>query len=240
MKTKINRYDILKIYKVFDTKDDIIESLEFCEIFFNQVLSKKPNYYDLNYGYKTWGTRTKYKSSIKQIKSEDINNLTIFELESESTFSFSKVISNPAEMTGYVEVIIASNKPFVECSPELLAFLEIALTNFGFIYGYGLFLDSNYDFVTERKIKKSIFGLSRSSKIKTEDLKWRQNIWNIENGIIKRIYPFNFLNKNQFTSPLVNSKVNSGVGEVTELNNEMFVWTLTEKEYSLVTTSLGY
>lgn len=225
---KEENFDVLKLYKVFSAnnnhKFDLKECLKFCENFFEEFLEVKPNLYDLNYGFKTWKSYKNYRKTIENIKVRDFSNLTIYELSSESMFSFSNNTFDSKEKTSYIEIIIAINKPLIKNLIKETSFLEKLVNYYDFNYGYGLFIDKTFDFISERKIKKSFFSFFNSSSVSNKDIAWCQNISKLKQGFIKKIYPFNLLNSSQMASNSISQLVDKKIGETINLNDEMVIW----------------
>lgn len=94
---------------------------------------------------------------------------------------------------------------------------------FPFQYGYSLTLPENYIPVTERKKNKS--------SINKTDIDWTKNISQISDGVIKNIYPVNFIQeqlvKNAVFKELV---IDTGLGTITKTDIGLFKWQLLEQE----------
>ena len=226
-------YDILKLYSVIDSEKtnqfDIKACIKTCETFFNKLLKKEPDFYELNYGLKTWKSSSAYNIGLQKVDAQKIGYLSIFDLTTESTLTISYNHANIDSDFSFVEVLIAVNIPFLDLIKQS-DFIENMHFKFGFNYGYGLNLDNTFDFVTERKIKKSFFGFSSSSSISKKDIDWRKSINKIKDGYVKKIYPFNLLNQNQFQSSQINHFICKGIGEVTTINKNLIIWNLNENE----------
>lgn len=238
-KKRSEQYDILKLYKVvsleeansFKTKDCI----DFCIGFFEKYL-KMPDFFDLNYGFKTWKSYNKYKEYIKKNENQEIVNLSAFDLNTESTFTISNNLLNSNKDFSYIEISIAINTPFLGLISKS-DFIVKLCEDYKIDYGYGLTLDSNFDFVTEKKIKKSIFGSSLSTSISKEDVIWHNKAIELNKGLIKKIYPYNILNQSQLSSNEVNQYLNNGIGKIIAINENMSIWHLNENEYAKIGSS---
>ena len=110
---------------------------------------------------------------------------------------------------------------------SILEFNRVLINELDFDYGYTTQLNSNYDSETERKIKKGLF--STSVNIIEKDHIWTSNKINILNGTLKNLYPINYLNKSHLSNS-EQKKIISEFGNLSEVNNRIYKWNLTDLE----------
>ena len=239
---KKKKFDVLKLFIVVKSEEAMCFEIGKCIIqtlhIFEDIMGTKPDFFELNYGSKTWKKYDNFKGSIKKIKSDKITHFSAFDLGTESYISINNPIVNrknilPNELS-FIMVSLVINKPFLNflnTSDRIKKFLNY----FNVDYGYGLTLDNSFDFVTENKIKRSMFGMSSSSAVNKRQIDWTNNITRIKNGVIKKIYPYNLLNKSQMSSKNVSELMEKGIGDIMTFNEGLVLWTLNEYEYLDIT-----
>lgn len=204
LKKPKKEYEILKLYKVVDletakkiqTHAIINLILEFLESKYEML----PINIDLNYGKKEWFDLNKFKQGYSKFPNDTIYYLTVYFGSSNSMFSFENNILNfTNKLESYINITIALDKQFFHSETTYQFIRELNHIS-EFDYGYGLRLNEDFDFYSERKYKKSLFGMSISSSITEEDIELEKRKINFKNGYFHEVYPFNIFNKNQINS----------------------------------------
>ncbi|ADF52499.1 hypothetical protein [Zunongwangia profunda] len=223
------QYDVLKLFKIVNKELSnsflFKECMQICLDFCNQNISAYPDYFDVNYGDKIWNSFDKYKSEIQKMNLQNIIVITAMHRASESIISISNNFFNDYDdkkEISFIELSLAINISFLS-SDKLNKLIEEIYTIFNFDYGYGLNMSNDYDFETEKKLKKSFFGTTVSSSIDHEDINWQKKITQINNGYLKKIYPYNFLNFSQLDSPEVKSIIHDKKGLLSEINEKIYL-----------------
>ena len=232
------KFEIIKIYKIVSLNEaklfNIKECINLVDLFFQKKTNSKPNSFDLNFGAKDWNSYSVFNKEINKFKSIDIVSIVGINKENNSFFSITNSLLNTEKSNeiDYIEIILALNVNFLSPISNIKNFIEKIHNGFEIDYGYSIYLDDSYDFLTERKKKKSFFGLTQVSSITKEDISWYEKIPDVKNGYLKNIYLYNFLNKNQIESLKISKCIKANVGEVIKINDDLFLWSLKENELS--------
>ncbi|RXR34885.1 hypothetical protein EQG68_02955 [Flavobacterium piscinae] len=222
-------YEILKLFKVVDletakkfhTHDSINLILEFLESNYKML----PINIDLNYGKKEWFDLKKFKQGYSKFPSDKTFYLTVYFGSSCSMFSFSNdILNSNNKKESYINITMALNQQFLHSEKTLQFIKELNQMSF-FDYGYGLRLNEDFDFESERKYKKSLFGLSISSTITEEDIELEKRKINFKNGYFHKVYPFNIFNKNQINSLNIDQYPNH---KLSNFSDKLFYFNLIE------------
>jgi hypothetical protein len=220
-------YEILKLYKVvdfetakkFQTHAIINLILEFLESNYEML----PITIDLNYGKKEWFDLKRFKQGYSKFPSDKTCYLTVYFGSSSSMFSFSNdILNSNNKKESYINITLALDKQFFH-SESTHQFVKNLNHISEFDYGYGLRLNEDFDFNSERKYKKSLFGLSISSSITEEDIELEKRKINFKNGYFQKVYPFNIFNKSQINSLNINLYPNH---KLSNFSDELFYFNL--------------
>lgn len=222
---------VIKLFKTvdklssenFDTKSKILFLIKLIE----HETELKAKHFDINYK-SNFLTKKGFEKALMQKKNlffcivdfDSDNTNTLFIIDNQSL----NLIEKPKKSTidFYFQI---SKKYFDENSITELANNLIEKSHFD--YGFITQLDSNFDLITERKIKKNIF--SSSTNVSSEDHNWHLNKKEILNGEIKDFYQINYLNKSHITNSKF-EKIIKEHGDLYKISNQIYKWHLTDKE----------
>jgi hypothetical protein len=119
----------------------------------------------------------------------------------------------------YINITIVLDKHFIN-SGETLDLIRKINEISDFDYIYGLNLNEDFDFDTEKKIKKSLFGLFTSASVTKEDIEEEKRKIDFKKGYMKKIYPFNIINENQLSYINQNIKINY---HLSKFNDQLYI-----------------
>jgi hypothetical protein len=227
-------YDVLKLFKVVDLETakqfQTKECINVLLSFLNKHYNMHPNVFDLNYGNKVWNSFKKFEESIVKISDESIVSLSGYYTLSKSRFSFTNNILNLKGVAlSYINITLVIDKSFL--NSDIIINLVKKMNNISeFDYGYGFRISDDYDFDTEKKYKKSLFGNSISICITDEDINSEKRKIDFKDGYIKKIYSLNFLNALQLKSSKIKDNVEKKIGVLSELNDKLFQWSLNDDD----------
>lgn len=235
-------YKVLKCYKIVDIdiarKIAIHDLIKYCNEFLYQTVSKYPDVYEINFGQKQWKSKKGFQNAITKVKGQEIFDFTGFYNESKSSVYIDNNILNiqssiPDKSMVSLELAIPSltidNNKLVLFFKNLFEYLE-------FEYGYIIELTENYDFGTERKVKKRLFGYETT--IEEIDTIWRFHSIGINHGFVKNIYPVNILNKSQIAQPTIRKYLNDKIGVFEQINDQLSLWFLNKNQLEKVKRSI--
>lgn len=197
----------------------------------NNLFSSEPTNYDITgrpYPNEGWTTKNGFLKAVAKTGYQDICHLMIS--NENIHFSFVNWLLNEPKPSkiGYQEIeFYATEDIYTFSDVEIFAksFFEIFPIDYGFIF----LLPNNYDPSSERKIKKGFF--SESVTVNTDDILWTQSIPKVKNGIIKNIYPINFINDTVFErTDFQRNIVENGIGYIDNFYTGVKKWTLKQNE----------
>jgi hypothetical protein len=193
----------------------------------SQKTGLKTNYFDINYRDAGRTLKTFKKHLAK--KKEVVYCTVGFDADKlDTSFTINNQMLNWTEQPEYahIDIHMTISTQFA----ELIAIEEITeklITSFDFEYGYITKLPSNYDDLTERKMKRGLF--SSGVQIKASDKVWIFHSVGLREGYIKRLYPINYLNQ----SHLANSEtkeVMQTYGVLESISDTISKWSLSSAE----------
>ena len=231
LKKKQTENWIIKLFKLTDQnsaeKFDMESKILFCNNLIGKITELKSENFDINYQ-SNYKTKKGFEKALKS-KKELIICIVGFGSDKTGTyFSITNQMLNLKEKPkkSTIDFCLQIKTEYIN-EKTILGFNKTLIEELDFDYGYTTKLASDFDAETERKIKKGLF--STSVKILEKDYKWNLEKTNILNGVIKNLYPINYLNESHFTNP-EQKKTISEFGELKKLNNRIYKWNLTDSE----------
>lgn len=232
-------YNVLKFFKIVDL--DEASKINIHEIVLHSlgliftVNSSYPSSYEINFGEKQWRSKTGFDKAISKMKGEDIFDFTALFSESKSSIHYDNnilnVVSSSVPNKSMVSIEIAVPKLSIDYK-QLMSFFSSLYNIFQYDYGYVVELSEDYDFGTERKIKKKLFD--QEITIEEVDKIWRFHSVGINYGFLKDIYLINIFNKTQISQPIINKCFKEKIGKLEQINDDVSLWLLTNKELNQV------
>tara|TARA_R110002051_G_C8616887_1_gene482717 strand:+ start:61 stop:813 length:753 start_codon:yes stop_codon:yes gene_type:complete len=220
---------IIKLFKLTDQnsaeKFEMEPNILFCIEQIEQITELKAKTFDINYQ-SIYKTQSGFKKALKSNK-ELVYCFVDFDSEkTETFFSISNQMLNlndkPENSTIDFHLQISTKY----CDENwILEFNQHLIDELDFDYGYTTQLDSDFDSLTERKIKKGLF--SSSVRILAKDHIWTSNKIDILNGTIKNLYPINYINESHLTNS-EQKKIIPEFGTLSKVNNRIYKWNLTD------------
>ncbi|WP_179319333.1 hypothetical protein [Winogradskyella helgolandensis] len=220
---------IIKLFKLTDEKSAEMFEMEskilFCIKQIEKMSELKAKSFDINYQ-SIYKTKSGFEKALKSNK-ELVYCFVGFNSETTETyFSISNQMLNLKEKPEKSTIDFCLQLSTEYCNEKsILEFNRILIDELGFDYGYTTKLDSNFDSGTERKMKKGLF--STSVNILEKDHTWNSNKVEILNGIIKNLYPINYINESHLTNS-GQKKIISEFGILSKTNNRIYLWNLTD------------
>ncbi|MDH5434761.1 MAG: hypothetical protein OEY19_12530 [Gammaproteobacteria bacterium] len=153
---------------------------------------KEPSYYSVNYK-----KEKSYKSIdelINKINVDDFETLLMYADDDSMLLTISKTFMHLKMSTQLYEILLV--KPYDRDFQSECSLISKYMNLCRIAYGYGRHLDTDHDPITETKKKQSWF---RKSYIVPEDSLWLIHPRELETGIAKGIYPFNFWTKEAYS-----------------------------------------
>jgi hypothetical protein len=95
-------------------------------------------------------------------------------------------------------------------------------------YGYSLDLPKQTELLTEKKIKRSLFGYTSPSNVML--INWQSCAIGIRHGYLRDVYPINLLNESQFANQTIKELLEKGIGRIIEIDQGINAWILNESE----------
>jgi hypothetical protein len=219
---------ILKLFRVvtadearqFDAKYFINTVLELLENSFGDLPS---DYYITGpYPDRGWKTSKGFLNGLEVKNFKDVCHL-ILSTEAYS-FSFTNWSINeiqPKEIDN--QTIIFNIREEIADLEKLVNFAFNMHKAFPFQYGYLLTLPDNYFSFTEQKKSKS--------SVTKEYHAWTKSINQIANGLIKDVYPINFIQEQLVKNPVFNEKVVAlTLGDITKTEIGLYKWALSTQD----------
>ena len=222
---------IIKLFKLTDQnsaeKFKMESNILLCINRIERFTELKAKAFDINYQ-SFYKTKSGFEKALKS-NNELVYCFVDFDSEkTESYFSISNQMLNLNEKPEKETIDFCLQISTKYCDRDLILELNrILISELDFDYGYTTQLDANYDSGTERKIKKGLFSTSVNTLEK--DQIWTSTKINILNGTIKNLYPINYLNKSHLSN-LEQKKIISEFGNLSEVNNRIYNWNLTDLE----------
>ncbi len=239
---KEQKYSIIKIYKIVDLKQakeiDSGSIFSTCVDFIHKNENTHPYVYGLNYGQKNWKTLKSFKNAISKIDKTDIVYLNSYFNDSKSSIILHNNILNLSK-TPY-KSIVAIKLAFKENDKINLIYLKEFLKNIysqcKFDYGYVTYLNSNYDFHSEKKKKRTLFGFR--SPDNDLDIIWNFHSIGVIHGFVRNLYPVNIINQSHLSHPIISEIINTK-GSLEMINDYVGVWKLDEDELKSIKNDLS-
>jgi hypothetical protein len=232
------QYRIVKFYKICDltTAKSIYlkDVFSFCLLFFKDDINYSEVAYDVNYGQKAFKGLDKLKAYIEKKDTTKLVALTCYSGRSFISME-NQALNSVSQKNSFCSIEIA----FDEESFDTLRLENLSSSLyrvFNYDYGYSLSLSSDYDFVTEKKVKRSLFGVSTS--IDEDIVFWISHMANINSGYLKDVYPINLLNEKHMIQNTILDLQESNVGTFRKLNESIWVWSLDGNKINLAKDAL--
>ncbi|MCG1037816.1 hypothetical protein [Polaribacter sargassicola] len=208
-------------------KYEMESKILFCIKRIEQLTELKAKTFDINYQ-SIYKTKSGFEKALKSNK-ELVYCFVDFDSEkTETYFSITNQMLNLNEKPEKETIDFCLQISTKYCEKDsIIEFNRVLINELDFDYGYTTQLNSNYDSGTERKIKKGLF--STSVNIIEKDHIWTSNKINILNGTLKNLYPINYLNKSHLSNS-EQKKIISEFGNLSEVNNRIYKWNLTDLE----------
>lgn len=232
-------YKVIKLYKIVDIEQgksikthDIIT---YCLELFHSTQQGYPSNYEINYGQKEWKTKKGFDKGIAKVDAENIADFAAFLSESLSCLSIGNNILNIVESSipdkSIISIEIALPSLSIDVN-KMKSFFKDLYAFFQYDYGYVVELAENFDFGTERKIKKKLFGHEVS--VEKSDKIWRFHSVGFNHGFLKNIYPLNILNESHITQPIISQCLTDKIGSLEQINDNLSLWFLNDHELNHV------
>lgn len=228
------KYKIVNAYKVckleesvaFDFKKYSKELL----VFFSNKAYGKVDHIEANYGYKTWKTLGGFNKGVEQFNNR---NLTLLMASIDNNkvliiLSNSLMNSDNPPDKGLIDLKIAFQKK-VYNETDVIDFI-----NFFCDFDYYYVFESNRKNIYDETSRKSFF-----KKKKSNITNFRFYGLGINEGYIKKLYPFNVLNKSQLEQPIIKSLIGREVGITERLNDRLTIWRLSKEEFEIANKELN-
>lgn len=220
---------IIKLFKLTDQNSAETFEMESNILFLIEGIEKLAGLtaksFDINYQ-SAYKTKSGFENALKSSK-ELVYCFVDFDSEKNGTyFSISNQMMNSTDKPEHSTIDFCLQMNTKYCNEKsIMEFNKALIDKLNFDYGYTTQLDSDFDSGTERKIKKGLFSIS--IKILEKDHIWTSKKTNILNGIIKNIYPINYINGSHLTNS-EQKKIISEFGNLSKVNNRIHEWSLTD------------
>ena len=120
----------------------------------------------------------------------------------------------------------------------LYSIVSKAAETLEFDYGYIAKLPVTHDSLTERKVKRSLFGLSESISITASDHFYSKHIPAVKHGYLRSLYNHNFLNDSHLSNIHIDALIKDGIGRLSQFNDGITLWSLEDDEIPSAKESL--
>ena len=240
-KNNVRKYKVMKLFKIanlneaflFDFKKCTTECLEYIK----SRQGSYPNSFEVNYGKMLWKSKEGFMRGISIIENKDLVILMANYSNCSSYLKIENAILNftlpPLQSSIIIEIAIES---VYFDDDSLLIFLKKIYNYLHYDYGYITELDESYDFETERKINKTLFG--SEIKIEEADHTWRFHMLGIKEGYIKQLHLTNLINKSQLEQPVIGRLLQNKVGQLNQINENITLWSLNPSQFELANKEL--
>ncbi|MFY7669460.1 hypothetical protein ACOSP6_00095 [Tenacibaculum sp. MEBiC06402] len=244
---------IIKLFKITDNKIAQDFNMESCILSvidsISQTTELKANLFDINYR-DSRKTLNGFKKALKKQKEIVYSSVDFDSNKTNTFFTIENPMLNWTEQpeNSSINISIQIATDFADLNMIELTTKNL-ITFFDFEYGYITKVPSNYDSLTERKIKKGLF--STSIDVNETDHAWTFHSIGILDGFIKRLYPVNYLNKSHL-SDLTTKELTLKYGIIENISDNICKWTLNSEEFenlknneqiqkiSIITNDLGF
>lgn len=236
-------YSLIKLHKIVDLNEakeiNIQNIASKCLDFIFSIESSYPEFYEINYGKKSWKSKKAFDLGLTKMKDESISDLAALFSASKSSLNIGNNILNiipsaiPDQSMTSIDIAVPS---LTINSEQINSFFIDIYKFFQFDYGYVTKLTDDYDFITERKIKKRLF--SQEFSIEEIDNIWQFHSVGLKYGFIKKLYPMNFLNNSQINQPIIKGLIEKELGHIRQLNDEITMWELDTKDFNYANKEL--
>ena len=96
-------------------------------------------------------------------------------------------------------------------------------------YGYMTYLPSNFDFLSEKKIKWYTF----TTKVDKSSWVWHNHYQIMDNGGFKFLYEFNIINNSHLNTEALIYCNNNSIGTFKQLTLDLYLWKLSKDDFHL-------
>lgn len=244
---------IIKLFKITDNKIAQDFNMESCILSvidsISQTTELKATHFDINYR-DSRKTLNGFKKALKKQKEIVYSSVDFDSNKTNTFFTIENPMLNWTEQpeNSSINISIQIATDFADLNMIELTTKNL-ITFFDFEYGYITKVPSNYDSLTERKIKKGLF--STSIDVNKTDYAWTFHSIGILDGFIKRLYPVNYLNKSHLLD-LTTKELTLKYGIIENISDNICKWTLNSEEIenlknneqiqkiSIITNDLGF
>ncbi|MDX2303705.1 MAG: hypothetical protein NW226_12950 [Microscillaceae bacterium] len=220
-KAKYKIVNLFKIVNIEQAKQFDLKLYTYQCIDYLNNIDVKLNYFNINFDFKAWTTYQGFDKGISKINNEDI----VYFFSGNKEKSYVEIDNSLLNLDlppqiGSIEITVSIKESIFQLD-SFSHFLIKSYDVFSFDYGYIVFLDESYDFLTERKLKSTLFGTKNN--VKEIDHIWISHCMGVNYGFIKKLYPINFLNETHLAQPLFQTLMNKS-GSSYKLNDRITVW----------------
>ncbi len=229
------KYKVINLFKVCDLKT----SLEFN---FKEYSNKSVKYFqdkeyvkfeaiEINYGEKRWQTYAGFYQGVNKIENRDLTSLMLSSKNNSFFLNISNSLTNINNPPPYgvidIQIIILEDF-FIEST--IKNFISLSSSILEFDYGYIFTTNDNKTFE-----EKNLFFSQR----RATNVNFLFYSLGVHEGYIKKVYKYNFINRSHLKQPIIKKLITDKIGNITMLNNNLFIWKLTNDEYVEATKRLN-
>lgn len=221
-------YRVFKFYKVcdlvssksIDLKKTFLSSYMFCGRTYSDVD------FDVNYGEKTFKKFDKLKSYIEKKEAKKLVSIAWYSGRSFIIVE-NQALNSSAKKDSFCSLDIAFDEEFFNAVDAKSFYLSLHQI-FNYDYGYSLSLTQDFDFGTEKRIKKSLFSVSTS--VDEDTVFWMTHVPDVHSGYVRDVYPINFINEKHMAQRAIIELKENSVGSFKKLNDSIWIWSLDGNE----------
>lgn len=225
------KYRVFKFYRICDLTTAI--SIDLKNVFLSAYMFFDTGYsdvdFDVNYGEKSFKNLNKLKSYLEK---KDTKKLVSIACHSDRSFIITEnqALNSSSKKDSFCSLEIAFNEEFFNTSGAENFYSSLYQT-FSYDYGYSLSLSEDFDFGTEKRIKRSFFSISTT--IDEDTVFWMSRLPDVNSGHLRDVYPINLINKKHMIEGAIVELREKNVGFFKKLNDSIWIWSLNENEASL-------
>lgn len=231
----INHYLISNLEHAYEF--DFIGYLHACLNYAESISQDSSCDVQVNYGSKSFKSRSGFNTFLSKSKNTEITNViatnkggSIYLMVDNPLISY---ISPPKYGSIHMQHAISES---IHNYDSLIKFILDTYPIFPFDYGYIVELDKGFDFITERKVKSGLF--KTESLFHGIDKIWIDHCLGIKYGYLKKLYKANFINQSHLLNKPIHQCYLDKIGSFAKINDEITLWTLTDREVSLANSIL--
>ncbi len=220
-----HHYSVLKFFKYVDRQSaeqfKSKQCLKNCLNFFHKRINEYPNSFNLNFEIKKYKSLDKFNEEIKKLKNEDLVFMSLWEKSTKSFISINNGILYSDNREDYYIDIILGIKDVKLNADDIQIFAKNLFESIEFDYGYFLKAPKNYDFLYERRMRKTFFG-GLSAKVTRRDISINEQLIDVYKGYYRNIYPLNFLNSSHLESEEIQLCIRNDQYVLKKLNDKIY------------------